>query len=269
MTLMRNSALAARVRLDVAQWRCPARPGSRVGRAQRRRPAQGLRQVHRRPGPDSQAAHRGRAKRPRASPRKARCTSPKGTAEALAGIGRSQLESAVASPTTQRRRLAEFTQVRRPPPNWAVARVLADAAGCRSRSSGPSPSSSCFAGRLAVTLPFGLAMRHDVRMTASIEYLRFGDLDVRVSVVQLPGTEKTSAADRLRDRAVDALEQAQSAIEAVARSATNTIDNLKAANVSPSNVEIELGLAFTAQGSVVVAGAGVQASMVVHLSYEV
>lgn len=112
-------------------------------------------------------------------------------------------------------------------------------------------------------------MRHDVRMTASIEYLRFGDLDVRVSVVQLPGTEKTSAADRLRDRAVDALEQAQSAIEAVARSATNTIDNLKAANVSPSNVEIELGLAFTAQGSVVVAGAGVQASMVVHLSYEV
>ena len=130
-------------------------------------------------------------------------------------------------------------------------------------------SRSCFARRLGVTLPLGLAMRHDVRMTASIEYLRFGDLDVQVSVVQLPGTEKTSAADRLRDRAVDALEQAQSAIEAVARSATNTIDNLKAANVSPSNIEIELGLAFTAQGSVVVAGAGVQASMVVHLSYEV
>jgi Trypsin-co-occurring domain 1 len=112
-------------------------------------------------------------------------------------------------------------------------------------------------------------MREDVGMTTSIQYLRFGDSDVGVSVVQLPGTQNTSAADRLRDRAVDALEQAQLAIEAVARSATNTIDKLKAANVSPSNVEIELGLAFTAQGGVVVAGAGVQASMVVHLSYEV
>lgn len=106
-------------------------------------------------------------------------------------------------------------------------------------------------------------------MTASIEYLRFGGSDVRVSVVQVPGTQHTSAADRLRDRAVDALEQAQLAIEAVARSATKTIDMLKMANVSPSNIEIELGLAFTAQGGVVVAGAGVQASMVVHLSYEV
>ena len=35
-----------------------SRPGRRVGRAQRRRPAQGLRQVHQRPGPDSQAAYR-------------------------------------------------------------------------------------------------------------------------------------------------------------------------------------------------------------------
>ena len=51
------------LRLHLAQRRGPARPSRRVGRAQRRRPAQGLRQVHRRPGPDSQAAHRRRATR--------------------------------------------------------------------------------------------------------------------------------------------------------------------------------------------------------------
>jgi hypothetical protein len=103
----------------------------------------------------------------------------------------------------------------------------------------------------------------------TIQQMRFGDSDVWVSVVQLPGTQDTSSADRLRDRAVDALERAQAAIEAVARSSAKTVGKLKAAAASPSNVEIELGLAFTAQGGVVVAGGGVQASIVVHLSYDV
>src|SRR2546430_17334585 len=107
-----------------------------------------------------------------------------------------------------------------------------------------------------------------MRMTANIQYLRFGNVDVRASVVQLPGSQDTSAADRLRDRAVDALEEAQLAIEAVARSAANTVGELRASSVYPSNVEIELGLAFSAQGGIVVAGAGIQASIVVHLSYE-
>jgi hypothetical protein len=103
---------------------------------------------------------------------------------------------------------------------------------------------------------------------ASIQYLRFGDVEVPVSVVQSPGTENTSAADRLRDRAVDALEQAHLAIDAVARSATNMLDELRTTNSSLSSMEIELGLAFSAQGGVVVAGAGVQASMIVHLNYK-
>jgi Trypsin-co-occurring domain 1 len=103
---------------------------------------------------------------------------------------------------------------------------------------------------------------------ANIQPVRFDDAVVQVSVVQIPGSEYTSSADRIRERAVDALEQAQQAIEAVARSTTKTIGKLKAAATSPSSVEVELGLAFTAQGGVVVAGAGVEASIVVHLSYE-
>jgi hypothetical protein len=105
-------------------------------------------------------------------------------------------------------------------------------------------------------------------MNSELTELRFGDQTVMVSVVRPPGTESTSAADRLRERAVDALEQAGSAIEAVAKSAAETASRLKRAAMAPASVEVELGIAFTAQGGVVVAGAGVEASIVVHLSYD-
>jgi len=105
-------------------------------------------------------------------------------------------------------------------------------------------------------------------MTANIQALPFGGATIGVSVVQVSGTQKTGAAERLRDRAVDALEEAEQAIEAVAHSAVMTINKLKQKATHPSSMEIELGLAFTAQGNVVVAGAGVEASIVVHLSYD-
>jgi hypothetical protein len=98
--------------------------------------------------------------------------------------------------------------------------------------------------------------------------LRFGDQTVTVAAVMPPGTESTGAADRLRERAVDALDQAGSAIEAVAKSAAGTASRLKEAAIAPTLVEVELGIAFTVQGGVVVAGGGVQASIVVHLSYD-
>jgi hypothetical protein len=98
--------------------------------------------------------------------------------------------------------------------------------------------------------------------------LRFGDQTVTVAAVLPAGTESTSAAERLRERAVDALEQARSAIEAVAKSSAETADRLKKAAMAPTSVEVELGIAFTAQGGVVVAGGGVQASIVFHLNYD-
>jgi len=104
-------------------------------------------------------------------------------------------------------------------------------------------------------------------MTNKLTKLRFGDEVVLVSAVQVPGTEPTSAADRARDHAVDALERAGSAIEAVAKSTVETANRLRKAAVSPASVEVELGIAFTVEGGVVVAGGGVEASLVVHLTY--
>lgn len=105
-------------------------------------------------------------------------------------------------------------------------------------------------------------------MNSTLTELRFGDQIVMVAAVLPPGTESTGAADRIRERAVDALEQARSAIEAVAKSTVETANRLKKAAMAPASVEVELGIAFTAQGGVVVAGGGIQASIVVHLTYD-
>jgi Trypsin-co-occurring domain 1 len=98
--------------------------------------------------------------------------------------------------------------------------------------------------------------------------LRFGDEIVLVSAVQVPGTQPTSAASRVRDHALDALEQAKDAIEAVAKSTVETAGRLKKAAIAPASIEVELGIAFTVQGGVVVAGGAVAASLVVHLTYD-
>ena len=105
-------------------------------------------------------------------------------------------------------------------------------------------------------------------MNSKLTKLRFGDEIVLVSAVQVPGTESTSAADLVRERAVDALEQAKGAIEAVAKSTVETAGRLRKAAMAPESIEVELGIAFTVQGGVVVAGGGVAASLVVHLTYD-
>lgn len=106
-------------------------------------------------------------------------------------------------------------------------------------------------------------------MNTVLRELRFGDQTILVSTVVPAGTEQTSTADRMRDRAVDALEQAREAVEAVAKSVSETATRLAKAAKAPTGIEVELGLAFTAQGGIVVAGGAVQASIVVHLTYDV
>jgi hypothetical protein len=105
-------------------------------------------------------------------------------------------------------------------------------------------------------------------VNTTLTELRFGDQIVSVAAVQPPGTEPTSAVGKLSDKAVDALTQAQSTIEAVAHSTADTVAKLAKAATSPASVEVELGIAFSAQGGVIVAGGGVAASIVVHLTYD-
>ena len=105
-------------------------------------------------------------------------------------------------------------------------------------------------------------------MNTIITELRFGDETVMVATVLPPGTQPTSAADKLRDRAVDALKEAGSTIEAVARGTVETAGRLTKAALAPASIEVEVGIAFTAKGGVIIAGGEVEASIVVHLSYD-
>ncbi len=89
-----------------------------------------------------------------------------------------------------------------------------------------------------------------------------------VATVVPPGSQPTSAADKLRGRAVDALKEAGSTIEAVAKGTVETACRLTKAALAPASIEVEIGIAFTAKGGVIIAGGEVEASIVVHLSYD-
>lgn len=99
--------------------------------------------------------------------------------------------------------------------------------------------------------------------------LTFGDQQVLVSVVTVAGTEKTSADDRVRNKAIDALERASAVIDGLARSGASLAKNLGRAATSPTQLELELGIAFSINGDVIIAGAGVEASVAVHLHYDI
>jgi hypothetical protein len=105
-------------------------------------------------------------------------------------------------------------------------------------------------------------------VNTTITELRFGEETVMVATVVPPGSQLTSAADKLRERAVDALKGAGSTIEAVAKGTVETAGRLTKAALAPSAIEVEIGIAFTAKGGVIIAGGEVEASIVVHLSYD-
>jgi hypothetical protein len=106
------------------------------------------------------------------------------------------------------------------------------------------------------------------RVNTTITQLRFGEETVMVATVVPPGSQPTSATDKLRERAVDALKEAGSTIEAVAKGTVETANRLTKAALAPTSIEVEVGIAFTAKGGVIIAGGEVEASIVVHLSYD-
>jgi hypothetical protein len=105
-------------------------------------------------------------------------------------------------------------------------------------------------------------------VNTTITKLRFGEETVMVATVLPPGSQPTSAADRLRERAVDALKEVGDTIEAVAKGTVETAGRLTKAALAPASIEVEIGIAFTAKGGVIIAGGEVEASIVVHLSYD-
>jgi Trypsin-co-occurring domain 1 len=99
--------------------------------------------------------------------------------------------------------------------------------------------------------------------------VRVGEVELLVETVPVTGTEPTAGrADDATRRAVEAFEQAQGAIVAVATRTAGTVRELASRAVCPDRVEVEFGLSFTAQGNVLVAAASAEASLKVTISYD-
>lgn len=100
--------------------------------------------------------------------------------------------------------------------------------------------------------------------------IRIGDVELLVEAVAGPvaGSQPTSVVGDVAGKVVDAYARAERAIVAVARSVAGTVMALRAEDVCPQRLEVEVGLKFTVQGDLVLASASAQSSLRVRVSYE-
>lgn len=100
--------------------------------------------------------------------------------------------------------------------------------------------------------------------------VRVGDIELLVETVPVAGTQATSAASRIADAADnvrDAFVRAQSAIVEVAASTMQVIEEAGRRAARPDTMEVEFGLKFSANGSVIMAGVSGEATLSVKLTY--
>jgi Trypsin-co-occurring domain 1 len=100
--------------------------------------------------------------------------------------------------------------------------------------------------------------------------IEIGGVSFLVETTAVGGrSEPTSSRpDRAREAVVGAFDRAQEAILAVGRSTAATVNSLGHEATAPHEVEVKFGLKFTAESSIVIAGASSEASLEVTLKYK-
>ena len=98
--------------------------------------------------------------------------------------------------------------------------------------------------------------------------VRVGEIDLLVETVQTAGSQPTSKLGDAMGQVSDAFERAQGAIVEVAASTARMIGRTAARGVRPDHVQVQFGLLISAQGGVILAKAGGQASLTVTLTYD-
>jgi hypothetical protein len=104
-----------------------------------------------------------------------------------------------------------------------------------------------------------------------VEVLVAADIDgvpVLVEVMSAPGTEQTASPVRPAERIHEMFVHAESVISKIAESAVRVGRQIARQAQSPNKVEVQFGLAFTAQGQIVIAKATVEASLSVKVTYD-
>jgi len=98
--------------------------------------------------------------------------------------------------------------------------------------------------------------------------VRVGETDMLVETVVVPGSQQTSKLGDAIGQVSDAFERAQEAIVEVAASTARMIGRTAARGARPDHVEVQFGLLISAQGGVILAKVGGQASLTVTLTYD-
>lgn len=98
--------------------------------------------------------------------------------------------------------------------------------------------------------------------------LRVGCVELLVEASPVAGSEPTSTRlDRAQDAVAEAWDRAQSAIVEVAASMVSMTGQLGRRSARPDEVKVKMGLKFSAQGNVILAGASGEATLEVTLTY--
>ncbi|MEV4295958.1 CU044_2847 family protein [Microbispora rosea] len=97
---------------------------------------------------------------------------------------------------------------------------------------------------------------------------RVGDVEILVEATVPPGSQPTaSTLDKAGERVIDVFEEVRETIAAVAASTMASFQKSDS-TVRPRSVELEFGLKFSLTGSVILAEAAGEASLVLRLVYE-
>jgi NTP-dependent ternary system trypsin peptidase co-occuring protein len=105
-------------------------------------------------------------------------------------------------------------------------------------------------------------------MASRLLPVRVGEVDLMIETVPAAGSESTSRLEDAGGRVLDAFDRARDAVVAIATSTAEAIDRLHGQAVRPEQVEVEFGLKFSAQGTVIVAGASGESTLVVKVTYQ-
>jgi hypothetical protein len=98
--------------------------------------------------------------------------------------------------------------------------------------------------------------------------VRVGGIEVLVEAVVPPGSEPTSGrADEAIRKVGEAFDRAQDVVVEMGVKAAGSVQALADRSAHPDELAVEFGLAFTASGGLVIAGASAQASLKVTIKY--
>ncbi|TDE33883.1 hypothetical protein E1295_37580 [Nonomuraea mesophila] len=94
-----------------------------------------------------------------------------------------------------------------------------------------------------------------------------GGVPVLIEAVAGPGREPTSRGERRTELLEDMFARAQTVIESIALSAMDVRKKLASHVIPPDQVEVQFGVKFSTQGQIVIASAGMEASLAVKLIF--